>query len=479
MWREYLFPTSVEEAVAMLARYGGEARIITGGTDLVLQSQRGKCPSQVMVDITRIPSLDYIEERDGFIYIGALATHGKVAASPLIREKASVLAEACGHVGGPQIRNVATLAGNVINALPAADGAVALFALDAEAQVVDPDGVRWEPISRIYKGVGVCLLDPCLELVTALRFPVLGPHYASAFERLARRQALALPIVNAAVVVSLRDGVFHDVRIAVGPVAPAPFRATKAEKALVGQSAHTMQVERAAKLAAEDAHPRDSAVRGSQEYRKAMVAVLVRRALTRAVNPASQRQKESRTVSAAMDKGAEISEVWENLGGLKELHFRVNGQAVAVEVAPDDMLAFVLRDKLSLIGTKIGCAEGECGACTVLVDGKAVTSCIYPAWKAQGKEITTIEGLSQDNQLHVIQQAFIDCAASQCGYCTPGMIMSAKALLDANPNPSRAAIEAAISGNLCRCTGYYQIVEAIQLAATRLAVQRGAGDGGK
>ena len=149
------------------------------------------------------------------------------------------------------------------------------------------------------------------------------------------------------------------------------------------------------------------------------------------------------------------------------LEMTVNGQAVSVEVAPDEMLAEVLRDRLGLIGTKIGCGEGECGACTVLVDGRAVTSCIYPAAKAQGRKVTTIEGLPRDGQLHAIQQAFIDCAASQCGYCTPGMIMSAVALLAENPHPTRAQIEAGISGNLCRCTGYYQIIDAIALAAER------------
>lgn len=159
---------------------------------------------------------------------------------------------------------------------------------------------------------------------------------------------------------------------------------------------------------------------------------------------------------------------------MPELKMRVNGQDVSVQVDADDLLAYVLRDRLGLIGTKIGCGEGECGACTVLVDGRAVNSCIYPAMKAQGRDVLTIEGLKagEDGQLHIIQQAFIECAASQCGYCTPGMIMSAKALLDENPNPTRGEIETGISGNLCRCTGYYQIVEAIQLAAQRLAAQR-------
>lgn len=129
----------------------------------------------------------------------------------------------------------------------------------------------------------------------------------------------------------------------------------------------------------------------------------------------------------------------------------------------------VLRDRLQLIGTKIGCGEGECGACTVLVDGLAVTSCIYPALKADGCHVTTIEGLKTDGKLHAIQEAFIQCTAAQCGYCTPGMIMSAYALLSENPDPTVEEIKTSVSGNLCRCTGYYQIVEAIQLAARKLA----------
>ena len=152
----------------------------------------------------------------------------------------------------------------------------------------------------------------------------------------------------------------------------------------------------------------------------------------------------------------------------------VNGKEVSVEAGAGDLLADVLRDELGLIGTKVSCGEGECGACTVLVDGLSVTSCIYPALKAQGRAVTTIEGLPQDGQLHPIQQAFVDVTAPQCGYCIPGMIMSAKALLDENPHPTREKIKEGISGNLCRCTGYYQILEAIELAAERMAEKGGA-----
>jgi len=156
------------------------------------------------------------------------------------------------------------------------------------------------------------------------------------------------------------------------------------------------------------------------------------------------------------------------------LEMILNGKEVSVEVEPGDLLVHVLRDKLGLIGTKVSCGEGECGSCTVLVDGLTVTSCIYPALKAQGREVTTIEGLAKGTQLHPIQQAFVDVTAPQCGYCIPGMVLSAKALLDENPHPSPDEIRKGISGNVCRCTGYYQIVEAIELAAERMAGEGGA-----
>jgi carbon-monoxide dehydrogenase small subunit len=147
------------------------------------------------------------------------------------------------------------------------------------------------------------------------------------------------------------------------------------------------------------------------------------------------------------------------------LTMAVNGNDVTVEIEADELLVDVLRDRLGLIGTKIGCNEGECGACTVIMDGIPVLSCLLPALRAQGREITTIEGLGDGDTLHPLQQAFVDHGAVQCGYCIPGFILSAKALLDANPHPSREEIKEAIAGNLCRCTGYVKIIEAIETVA--------------
>ncbi len=146
------------------------------------------------------------------------------------------------------------------------------------------------------------------------------------------------------------------------------------------------------------------------------------------------------------------------------INLKVNGVEEEVMIEPWWNLARVLRDSLALTGTKIGCGAGDCGSCTVLIDGKAVKSCIYPAMKARGKEITTIEGLAKNGKLHPLQQAFIDHFAVQCGYCTPGMIMMAKSLLDESPNATEEQVKLDMSGNLCRCTGYVKIIEAILAA---------------
>jgi len=150
----------------------------------------------------------------------------------------------------------------------------------------------------------------------------------------------------------------------------------------------------------------------------------------------------------------------------REIGFTLNGEAVRLEVEDQWTLLYLLREVLEMTGTKEGCGYGECGACTVIIDGKAINSCLYPAMEAEGRAITTIEGLvSKDGELHPLQAAFINEGAVQCGFCTPGMIMSAKALLDANDKPTEEEIKDAVAGNLCRCTGYVKIIDAIKSAA--------------
>jgi aerobic carbon-monoxide dehydrogenase small subunit len=153
---------------------------------------------------------------------------------------------------------------------------------------------------------------------------------------------------------------------------------------------------------------------------------------------------------------------------MEQIRLKINGLALELEVKPWATLLDTLREDLGLTGTKEGCGQGECGACTVLMDGKPVNACLILAVEAEGKEIVTIEGLASGDGLHPIQQAFVDRGGMQCGFCTPGMILSAKALLDENPDPTDEEIRKGLEGNFCRCTGYTKIIESIRVAAERM-----------
>jgi CO/xanthine dehydrogenase FAD-binding subunit len=236
-WEKYLFPASVAEALSMLAEYAGQARVIAGGTDLVPQLKKKERTVKCLVDVSRIAELKGIHEQGGVIRVGAGVTHQQIAASALLQQRAAALADGAAAVGSPQIRCMGTVGGNIVNAQPAADTAIPLLALGAEAEIASRDGVRWEPLEELYVRPGVSRIDASAEIMVALRFPALHGKRGSAFARLAKRRSLSLPILNAAVVACLSDDgtIFEDIRLALGPVALTPFRPRKAEEALRGQ----------------------------------------------------------------------------------------------------------------------------------------------------------------------------------------------------------------------------------------------------
>lgn len=279
----YFAPQTAQEAVDTLQQCQGNARIIAGGTDLVVDLQAGSKTSKYLVDICGIGELRGIGYDGRNIRIGAAVTHAEIAESSIVRQKALVLAEASASVGSHLTRNQGTLVGNVMNAQPAADGAVALFSLDAQVEVIGHEGTRRMAIEELYQGIGQCTLDSSSELVTAVEFRALDDEYRSSFARLDQRRALSLPVVNVGAVISVRDGSFRDVQIAMGPVAAVPFRAQDAAGFLIGAPVSAHAIDRAAELAMQEAQPRDSAIRGSGAYRQEMVRVLVRRALRSAV----------------------------------------------------------------------------------------------------------------------------------------------------------------------------------------------------
>ena len=289
-WQEYLCPHSVEEALDILLAYGGDARIIAGGTDLLLELRRGHLTVDCLVDITFIEDLHKIELVDGRIVIGAGVTHNQAANSSLVKERASALAQATAQMGSPQIRNQGTVMGNVVQGLPAADAAVALTALEAEVEIVSPEGTRWEAMEGLYVGVGCCRVDSSREIAARLRFLALGEGEGSAFLRLARRRSLSLPMLNVAVVVGLKDGCFEWARIALAPVADRPHRARSAEELLKGKEVNAYSIGVAAEAAEAEAQPRSSRLRGSREYRRQMARVLTRRALENAVTAAQKEE---------------------------------------------------------------------------------------------------------------------------------------------------------------------------------------------
>jgi carbon-monoxide dehydrogenase medium subunit len=289
-WEEYLVPTSLEEALAMLKERQGQARVIAGGTDLIIQLKKKEVTARCLVDVTNLGELRGIELEDGFIRVGACVTHQELASSSLIRERAAALAEGALQLGSPQIRNMGTVGGNIVNAQPAADTVVPLMALEAEVEVATATGARWDPLGGLCVGPGQCTVDSTTEILTAVRFRPLGPNQGSAFERLAKRKALALPILNAAAVVTLNDGgdAFQEVRLAVGPIGPTPSRAFQAEETLRGAAVEAQAVAEAMELAAQEAQPRSNPLRGSREYRQEMVKVLLRRSIERAVKMARE-----------------------------------------------------------------------------------------------------------------------------------------------------------------------------------------------
>ena len=283
MWEEYFSPKSINEALKILNSYRGEARIIAGGTDLIPQLKNQIRKAKYLVDISEIEALTKIEIDGDTIKIGAGVTHSAILSSKLIKEGAILLAEAASAVGSPLIRNQGTVVGNVINAQPAADTAVALFALEAQVEIVSQAGIKVIPIHEVYQDIGLSKIDSTIEIASAICFKYLKNNQASAFCRLAQRKALSLPVLNSAIVVTVQDGCIEEARIVIAPVAPLPFRLRKTESILKGASIELEFIPRVAEVAASEVGPRDSLLRGSTGYRKEMAKVLLGRTLQKAL----------------------------------------------------------------------------------------------------------------------------------------------------------------------------------------------------
>ena len=465
-WQTFLRPSTLEEALSLLDQHAGKARLVAGGTDVIVELSRGVLPTETLIDLTNITPLKYLRDEGDTLLLGALATHNDVIASPACVARALPLAQACWEVGAPQIRTRATIAGNLVTASPANDTIAPLIALDASLVLASLAGERIVPLRDFYHGVRRTALQPG-EIVREIRIPAMRPDQRGLFLKLGLRRAQAISVIDVAFVLTFDGATVTDARITLGCLAPTIVRATTAEDFLRGKRLDAEVREHAGVLARQDARPiRRHA--WQRHYRLATLSSLISeglrrlaegthaagwpphpilldttetenrqkrqvRSLARTRSKREMRQKRQlrpvasgdplspnaaetatrrcrdttpndpkrgRIGNAAGSSGASESpnpaEMAISLDSLRgrAIETTINGQPYAFPGAQGKTLLNMLREDAGLTGAKEGCAEGECGACTVWLNGQAVMSCMVPAAQAHGATVTTIEGLA-------------------------------------------------------------------------------------
>jgi CO/xanthine dehydrogenase FAD-binding subunit len=288
-YQEYLQAATLDEALDLMAKSSGSTAVVAGGTDLLLELRQGRHPKvDRLVDVSSIEKIRKITRDGDLITIGAGVTHKEIISNLLLQEHARCVVEGCGLIGGPQVRNVATIGGNVAHALPAGDGTVSLLALDTEVELVSSSGSSWQPLIEIFAGPGKVTFDRNKTLVGGFRFASRKKREASAFHRIMRPQGVAIAILNMAAWVKLDDsGAIKEVRISCGPAGPKPFRAYQTEKYLSGKSWDEDSFQGASEIIAGEVSLRTSAHRATKEYRHRLLPVLLKKALDTAVDRAS------------------------------------------------------------------------------------------------------------------------------------------------------------------------------------------------
>ena len=469
---DYYQPDSLKEAFSLMERQKDHARYIAGGTDIISRINQKAIRPDALISLRGIDALKRVNYNDG-LSLGSMTLFRDMERDQFISLKYPALSHAVSVLANPQIRNVATVGGNLCNSAPSADCAPPLMVLEAIITLEGPGGEREVPIEEFFNGPGQNCMNPT-EIMTHIKIPSGADGAGMAFLKVGRvTQDIA--IVNAAALLIMDKRICRKCRLAVGAVAPTPLRLRKIERIVEGEEIGPDLLDQIGGMAEQEVAPITD-VRSSEAYRRLVSGVLVKRVILQALQDIENRSNSFKSINISMPAGGRKP------GGIPNfkkseirrlIHFILNGHEVSAEVESYKMLLQVLRDTFQLTGTKEGCAQGECGACTVLVDGINVDSCLYPAFEIEGKSVTTIEGLvGEGNELHPIQVAFAENGGVQCGFCTPGMIISAKALLDEISNPSDEEIKRGISGNLCRCTGYVQIVDSIKKATEQIEKNR-------
>ena len=469
---DYYEPATVDEAVRLLAEMGDEAAVLAGGTFLLVQMKMEQAAPRSLINIGRLPGLSGLRRTEDGLDVAGMTTIWELRNADEVLADYAALADACAAFGSTQIQLTGTLGGNVCNGSPASDTVPALAALGAELVLVGPSGERRMPIKEFLVGPGETAIEPG-ELLTVIRLPKPEEGSGSAFVKVSRVRADLAKASAAAWVV--RDGdTVVDCRLTFGAVGPTVIRATEAEHMVVGERFCSELALEAGKAASREVSPIDD-VRSSAEYRRQVVCALAHDALVAAFERAGEDESRGAGVSSDHVRYRQEGEDAERgtrdvrepvcleTGEVRTITLIVNGVEQRLHVRPHELLINVLRERLQLTGTKYGCGIGECGACTVQLDGVPTLSCLTLAVSVDGREVTTVEGLEgPDGQLDPLQEAFIEEAAFQCGYCTPGMLMMTKRLLEENPAPDEDDIRDYLKGNRCRCTGFAAIVRAVQ-----------------
>ena len=473
MWNQYCSVATIDQALDILNNEKSNARIIAGGTDLVLEIKQGLHESiNTLIDISRIKGIhDIWQDEAGFIHVKAGATHNDCVASKLILKKALPLAQACYGIGSPQIRNVATVVGNLITASPANDTICALIALDAKLLVRSKLGKREILLKDFYTGVRKTVLYPD-EMIVEISFKGIQEFSFGVFNKYLLRRSHAISLVNTTVVLTLDQNIITKAVVVLGCVAPTVTRSSLAESFLLGKELCEEVIEECSSIAQQDAHP-ISDIRGSDKYRNRLVKYLVSAGLRSVWKKEFLNDPVYKPILLRGKSNVPNPELNDVIFHDKNsiIDVQINDEKYSLENGSGLTILDLVREKAGLTGTKLGCGEGECGACTLFLDDLPVLSCLIPAARAHQARITTIEGVSQEDSLNKIQNAFIEEGAVQCGYCTPGFIMSTIKLLDEIKEPSVQEIKSGLSGNLCRCTGYYRIIAAVEKAAKLSAQQ--------
>jgi xanthine dehydrogenase iron-sulfur cluster and FAD-binding subunit A len=508
---EHIVVETVEEAVAALERHGDDAKLLAGGQSLMPILNMRLASPRYLVDLNRVQGLAYIDEREGGLAIGAMTRQRAAERSPLVAARVPLLAEALPWIGHIQIRNRGTIAGSLAHADPAAELPAVAVCLEAQFVVLGPGGARRVAARDLYRSYLTTALAPT-EMITETWWPAAASATGYAWLEFARRSG-DYALAGVAAAVTLDGEMIAEARLVLTGIGERPVRAEEAERALVGGAATAQVLEAAAELVRGAIDP-EGDIHASADYRRHLAGVLTVRALGQAVDRARQPRGDACAGSAqrieseprapavvgpagrtgvpvpdrsgpgdemtrparARDCESSARARLDSAGQAgsdppapRRVRVNVNGREYQANVVPRLLLSDFLRQRLGLTGTHVGCEHGVCGACTVLLEGAAVRSCLLLATQVDGAHLTTVEGLAPHaDRLHPVQEAFRDTHGLQCGFCTPGFLLSTIELLRDNPSPDDAAIRQALAGHLCRCTGYQNIVRAVGRAAELL-----------